>query len=289
MKGMPKKQNTLHLLGPWYIVRYLSKKNEPTALISAISKEHLDILELSGGRTRDLTRNEITTLLPGAEDLHELELYQDKVNVRKEVLMIQYGISLRKEPKEGEEVIENVLDVSTHACKRWIQRKEEIYDEQKANKRLRDGQDDVVKSILQEHKTSIKIWEDEENVEYWLSPNNFIFVVGNSVVITLYKKDFGLGLKGNNKKILSQLSIIRDKWEELVQMEGTYCIGTEEANLELNQYDLEINMLKSQIEEIEALKCVVSAGKGALRKEWNTARQSFIVEFNRIFSRFSNK
>jgi hypothetical protein len=193
--------NILKISDGWYGIRWVDEKGNLDLKIDFLREHDICLLERDGRTQRELSRNEVDTLLPGMIDEDRLEQFKKDIrsNAVKMLGTEEFKVVLKDRictvPTEsGVEQVIGGTDlynpkISAHAGVRWVQRKLKVpvsqSEEYRKNHRV-----EVESAIIEAWNKAEKVWTGEDGIEYWIDDDNFAFIVGNGTVITLYQEDF---------------------------------------------------------------------------------------------------
>lgn len=278
MNGFDATKSVVPLKEGWYAVLCISSKGEKTIKLYPFKKEEADILSLKPSKDRHLTQENVETLAPALLDEETVLLYEKKVQDYAYMLLSEMGEELYSKAEETYK-----MGPSTHACKRWVQRRKGMRDEIKAETYVKENLSEVQEEIMELFYTSKQVWDDETGIKYWLSEDNVVFIVGGNTIITLYEKDFGFSPTINRLIIFAQLQVIEKSREELQEVEERHYRETEAIEEIISQYNSEIKTLEAKIKEIKESKNVLEKQKRVLCRQREVASRTFNEQVNKLF------
>lgn len=291
LRAMPLSINVVQLEGNWHAVRYINEKADMCLKIDIISDAHL--LSRDGRYERELTRNDIESLLPALIDEESLELYKQHLAIKaKELIYEQAGVLIDGDEPDEEPIADEdkPTTVSSHAGLRWVQRVIGIKSEQQAEDYRRKHLAEVNEAVLDGYLKAEQVWADEDDITYWFDADNIMYVRGmqngNPNIITLYEEDFGFSKQINRMITLEQLGVLTGVRDALRGAEEQVVETNTKVDHEVRGINDDITVLESQIALLVSQRAKAMADRDLSNKQVKAHKDKYVAEFNKLFKKW---
>jgi hypothetical protein len=284
---IPKSTNVAEIGDGWYAVRYLNENKVLYARVDMLLPREVQYLERDTRTARDYSRYELETLALAYIDEPSVALYLSSINKSSATLLYDYcGIVVEVGEDNAQKGENGVLRVSTHAGKRWVQRKLNISSESDAEIYQNNHFHEVNRLVLDAFKNAELIWQGRDGVKFYFDAENMMYVVDNSTIVTAYEENFGFTPDINRYIVFKQLEVLKSSMESLVESENGYDKRLSELNSELDDISGEIETYQAKIDLLLAKKQHLVSSRECCTKELRMKRQEFSLEFNKLFKKW---
>lgn len=286
LKSMQLSTNVLLIVDCWYGIRYSNDNGDLSLRIEILNAKDLPILQRDGRKERELTTNDVNTLIPACLDEVDIGLYKQTISVRAKEYMSEH-LGLQIDEEKG---VDKPLTVSSHAGKRYIQRVLGIgiNNESIAEDYRREHLKEIEDAIFKGYAGAERMWLDDEGIMYSMDEDNWMYVVGNSNIITMYEEDFGFTKDINRMIAFQQREVLVKANLELANAEQDYRQLSNVTEIEVLEVEDNISVLKAQLDLLLSRKVELGAEKERHNREINLAKSKFTKEFNKLFKKWNN-
>lgn len=280
--------NIIELGNTWYGIYYnIGKKMD--LKIDFIPEKDLPVLERTAGMFH-YTSSDLEAILPACIDEVTLELYKNDlrekaIDILKEKAPSYYALLSAEEVEKDSEV--GVIP-STHAQKRWIQRKmniKELDTDYKVEAYRKEHLEEVNHGIMESFHSAIEIWHDEEGISYYFDEDNTIYIVGRNTIITLYEEDFGFNKSINRSIVTQQVEVLKEYKKELDKSLEEYHLLDKNITVEIESLDNEIKQLQDKVRSLSDKKVQLSLENSSNLEKVSKKRVAFEKEYNKLFKK----
>jgi hypothetical protein len=294
LRGMQLSTNVVQIEDGWYAIRYVNNNHDTMVKIDILRSEDVYLLRRDARHERELSRDQLDTLLPGLIDEEALELYKQKLATRAVELVFEYTnvyVDESNSPIDDNSAMEEVTTVSTHAGRRWVQRVIGIKNETEAEEYRRANMQAVNNAVMEGYNDAELVWEEKaDNITYWFDSQNNMYVKGrqNGVpnIITMYEEDFGFSKTINRMITFEQLAVLGGARDEL-------SLAQEDVEGTSAQVESDVQAINDEIAVLEARIALLVSERGAklaLRdqssKRLRLAKDKYTAEFNKLFKKW---
>lgn len=292
VKSMPLGSNILHLTNGWCAIRYLNEKNDLSISHEILNPNDEHVLLRDGRVERELSRTELEVLVPGCIDEVALELYKQTVvrGAHKKLYDYCNITILDEEVIESIEQVVRPITVSSHAGMRYVQRKLGIgaNNEVVAEEYRRLHARDVEQKVLEGYMKSEPVWTGDDSIVFSLDADNFMYVMGDNNIITLYEEDFGFSKEINRMITLEQLVVLSKARESLRQSEQEYEDATRDSDGSIKAIVDQMEILSNQLAWLGAEKATIQAVNEQNGKKMKLDKSKYSAEFNKLFKKWDS-
>lgn len=298
MRAMPLSTNVMQLEDGWHAIRYINKDADLMLKIDIIKPDDAYLLKRDARHERELSREQLDTLLPSLIDEEALELYKQKLATRAAQLLYEYtGFEViavdMEEVDNPNEPQPEITMASAHAGKRWVQRIMGIKSDAEAEEYRRTHVREVNEAVLEGYADAELVWEEKaDDITYWFDNDNVMYVKGkqNGVpnIITLYEENFGFSKEINRMITFQQLEVLSKAKSNLVDAEFVVEVNKSQVEADVQAINDQIAVLESQIALLVAKRAERLNVREQSTKELKLAKDTYTAEFNKLFRKWDN-